>query len=101
MIGMNSKMMCQYIEFVAEPFAGSLGYPKLIIPQNIWLYELIPSRKNRIFFEESEWNKKQGVWTVEGKNVFTMDEDFWRKYIVWSIKYKEVSIGINEIYVRW
>ncbi len=78
LIGMNSKMMCQYIEFVADRLLGSLGYPKHYNSANPFDFmELISLQGKTNFFEKrvSEY-KKQGVGQSKEENVFKMDEDF-------------------------
>jgi len=78
LIGMNSKMMCQYIEFVADRLLGSLGYPKHYNSANPFDFmEMISLQGKTNFFEKrvSEY-KKQGVGQSKEENVFKMDEDF-------------------------
>ena len=52
MIGMNSTMMCQYIEFVANRLLLQLGYDKLWNAENPFDFmELISLRPKTNFFE--------------------------------------------------
>ena len=44
MIGMNCKLMCQYIEFVADRLLGELGCPKV----NVILFQTF---KHLIFYK--------------------------------------------------
>jgi len=78
LIGMNSKMMCQYIEFVADRLLVALGYPKHYNSANPFDFmEMISLQGKTNFFEKrvSEY-KKQGVGQSKEENVFKMDEDF-------------------------
>ncbi len=52
LIGMNSKLMCQYIEYVADRLVFMLGYPKIYDAQNPfdWM-ELISLEGKTNFFE--------------------------------------------------
>ena len=78
LIGMNSKMMCQYIEFVADRLLEALGYPKLYNSTNPFDFmEMISLQGKTNFFEKrvSEY-KKASVGQQQADNVFKMDEDF-------------------------
>ncbi len=78
LIGMNSKLMCQYIEFVADRLLLALGYPKHYNSTNPFDFmEMISLQGKTNFFEKrvSEY-KKQGVGQSSAENVFKMDEDF-------------------------
>src|SRR6185436_8208566 len=63
LIGMNAKLMCQYIEFVADRLLMSLGYPKIYNSPNPFDFmEMISLQGKTNFFEKrvSEY-KKSGV----------------------------------------
>jgi len=78
LIGMNSDMMCQYIEFVADRLLGSLGCPKIYNAENPfpWM-ELISLQGKTNFFEKRVGDyQKSGVMADRDKQVFTLDEDF-------------------------
>lgn len=78
LIGMNAKMMCQYIEFVADRLLEALGYPKLYNSTNPFDFmEMISLQGKTNFFEKrvSEY-KKASVGQQQTDNVFKMDEDF-------------------------
>src|SRR4029078_5878718 len=78
LIGMNSKMMCQYIEFVADRLLVALGYPKHYNSTHPFYFMIMISLQGKTnFFEKrvSEY-KKQGVGQTKEENVFKMDEDF-------------------------
>src|SRR6187551_928139 len=78
LIGMNAKLMCQYIEFCADRLLVSLGCPRHYNSENPFDFmEMISLQGKTNFFEKrvSEY-KKQGVGQAQGDNVFKMDEDF-------------------------
>jgi len=78
LIGMNSDMMCQYIEFVADRLLASLGCPKIYNAENPfpWM-ELISLQGKTNFFEKRVGDyQKSGVMADRDKQVFTLDEDF-------------------------
>ncbi len=78
LIGMNAKLMCQYIEFVADRLLVALGYPKVYNAANPFDFmEMISLEGKTNFFEKrvSEY-KKAGVNTSKEMQQFTMDEDF-------------------------
>ena len=53
LIGMNSKLMCQYIEFVADRLVFMLGYPKMYNASNPfeWM-DMISLQGKTNFFEK-------------------------------------------------
>jgi ribonucleotide reductase beta subunit family protein with ferritin-like domain len=76
MIGMNSTMMCQYIEFIANRLLLQLGYDKLWNAENPFDFmELISLRPKTNFFElrVGEYTKS----TInENSNNFDFSNDF-------------------------
>jgi ribonucleoside-diphosphate reductase beta chain len=75
---MNAKLMCQYIEFVADRLLVALGYPKIYNAANPFDFmEMISLEGKTNFFEKrvSEY-KKAGVNTTKEMQQFSMDEDF-------------------------
>ncbi|MBK8845788.1 MAG: ribonucleotide-diphosphate reductase subunit beta [Bacteroidetes bacterium] len=53
LIGMNSKLMCQYIEFVADHLLVSLGYPKIYNVENPFDFmDMIALQGKTNFFEK-------------------------------------------------
>ena len=75
LIGMNSKMMSQYIEFVADRLAVQLGIPKLFKAQNPFDFmEMISLEGKTNFFEKkvSEYSRVRDI--VD--NIRLDDEDF-------------------------
>ena len=78
LIGMNADLMCQYIEFVADRLLQSLNCPKVYNVTNPFDFmELISLQGKTNFFEKrvSEY-QKSGVMGGQGKNVFSLEEDF-------------------------
>jgi ribonucleoside-diphosphate reductase beta chain len=84
LIGMNSKMMAQYIEFVADRLLVALGAPKLYNQTNPfdWM-ELISLQGKTNFFEKrvGEYQKAGVMSSLDNKenpqmNDFALDADF-------------------------
>jgi len=78
LIGMNSKMMCQYIEFVADRLLVALGYPKIYNATNPFDFmETISLQGKTNFFEKrvAEY-QKAGVMNTKEQQEFKLDEDF-------------------------
>merc|ERR1712194_244461 len=86
LIGMNSTMMCQYIEFVADRLIFTLGYPKLYNATNPfdWMDMISIQGKTDFFAKRVGEYQKAGVMSKpEGAQKkgddefnFDMDEDF-------------------------
>ena len=78
LIGMNAKMMCQYIEFVADRLLVALGHPKLYRAANPFDFmELISLQGKTNFFEKrvAEY-QKAGVMSGKEDYNFNLDADF-------------------------
>lgn len=78
LIGMNSELMCQYIEFVADRLLVSLGYPKMFGTKNPfdWM-ELISLQGKTNFFEKRVGEyQKAGVMNNKNDQVFTLEAEF-------------------------
>ncbi len=79
LIGMNSKLMSQYIEFVADRWLGELGYDKVYNATNPFDFmEMISLQGKTNFFEKRVGDyQKSGVLnaTTDTKS-FSLDEDF-------------------------
>lgn len=78
LIGMNSALMCQYIEFVADRLLAALGVPKIYHVSNPFDFMdliSIPGKTN--FFERrvAEY-QKAGVMASKEEATFTLTEDF-------------------------
>ena len=79
LIGMNAKLMGQYIEFVADRWLSELGYDKLFGATNPFDFmEMISLQGKTNFFEKRVGDyQKSGVLSVnENTQAFSLDEDF-------------------------
>lgn len=78
LIGMNSRLMSQYIEFVADRLLYALGYPKYYNTQNPfeWM-EMISLQGKTNFFEKRVGDyQRAGVMSSAEDKVFRLDADF-------------------------
>jgi ribonucleoside-diphosphate reductase beta chain len=79
LIGMNAKLMQQYIEFVADRWLQELGYPKMFNAVNPFDFmEMISLEGKTNFFEKRMGDyQKAGVMagTRESQS-FSLEEDF-------------------------
>ncbi len=78
LIGMNSDMMCQYIEFVADRLLTSLGVTKVYNAENPFQWmELISITGKTNFFEKRVGDyQKAGVMGNRDDQVFSINEEF-------------------------
>lgn len=80
LIGMNSALMSQYIEFVADRWLSELGYAKVYNTANPFDFmEMISLQGKTNFFEKRVGDyQKSGVMSQAGKEnqSFSLDEDF-------------------------
>ena len=78
LIGMNAKLMSQYIEFVADRLLGELGCKKVYNSTNPFDFmEMISLQGKTNFFEKRVGEyQKAGVGGDKDKKVFSLDEDF-------------------------
>jgi ribonucleoside-diphosphate reductase beta chain len=78
LIGMNAKLMSQYIEFVADRLVVALGYSKIFQAKNPfdWM-ELISLQGKTNFFEKRVGEyQKAGVMNSRTEQVFALDAEF-------------------------
>ncbi len=76
MIGMNSKLMCQYIEFIGDRLCLQLGYNKLYNSQNPFDFmELISVESKVNFFERTNSEYALANKTVDD-TIFEFNADF-------------------------
>lgn len=78
LIGMNAKMMAQYIEFVADRLLKALGYSAVYNASNPfdWM-ELISLEGKTNFFEKRVGDyQKSGVMADRSQQVFSLDAEF-------------------------
>jgi ribonucleoside-diphosphate reductase beta chain len=79
LIGMNAKLMQQYIEFVADRWLSELGYSKIYNATNPFDFmELISLQGKTNFFEKrvGEYQKSGVMNDPAASKAFSMDEDF-------------------------
>ena len=79
LIGMNSDLMCLYIEFCADRLLQSLGCDKFYNATNPFDFmEMISLQGKTNFFEKrvAEYQKAGVMNNKEENNVFNLDEDF-------------------------
>jgi ribonucleoside-diphosphate reductase subunit M2 len=77
LIGMNSSMMSEYIEFVADHLLVSLGVPKHYNAKNPfdWM-EMISLQGKTNFFEKRVGEYQKAGVTTNNSHTFSVDEDF-------------------------
>lgn len=78
LIGMNSKLMAEYIEFVADRWLSELGYTKIYNTANPFDFmEMISLQGKTNFFEKRVGDyQKAGVMSGKDTQSFSLDEDF-------------------------
>ncbi|MRG47035.1 ribonucleoside-diphosphate reductase [Chitinophaga sp. SYP-B3965] len=78
LIGMNSELMKQYIEFVADRWISELGCKKIYNTANPFDFmEMISLQGKTNFFEKRVGDyQKSGVIGGKESNTFSLDEDF-------------------------
>ncbi len=78
LIGMNSRLMQQYIEFVADRWLSELGYQRIYNATNPFDFmELISLQGKTNFFEKRVGDyQKSGVLADSESQAFSLDEDF-------------------------
>jgi ribonucleoside-diphosphate reductase beta chain len=78
LIGMNSKLMAEYIEFVADRWLSELGYTKIYNTANPFDFmEMISLQGKTNFFEKRVGDyQKSGVMSGKDTQTFSLDEDF-------------------------
>jgi ribonucleoside-diphosphate reductase beta chain len=78
LIGMNARLMQQYIEFVADRWLDELGCPKLFNVINPFDFmEMISLQGKTNFFEKRVGDyQKSGVMSGKETQTFSLEEDF-------------------------
>ncbi|MDB5024751.1 MAG: ribonucleoside-diphosphate reductase [Mucilaginibacter sp.] len=78
LIGMNAKLMSQYIEFVADRWLVELGYDRVYNATNPFDFmEMISLQGKTNFFEKRVGDyQKSGVLNTTETKTFTLNEDF-------------------------
>jgi ribonucleoside-diphosphate reductase beta chain len=79
LIGMNAKLMSQYIEFVADRWLTELGYDKVYNTANPFDFmEMISLQGKTNFFEKrvGDYQKSGVLGNTQESKSFSLDEDF-------------------------
>lgn len=76
LIGMNSKLMSQYIEFVADHWLGEVGCKKIYNVKNPFDFMEMISLQGKTNFFEKRVGEYQKAAVFGGDTEFTMDVDF-------------------------
>lgn len=79
LLGMNDKLMAQYIEFVSDRLLVALGFQKVYLVENPFQFmENISMEGKTNFFERrvGEYQKAGVMDNKKDSHVFTMDADF-------------------------
>ena len=79
LIGMNSKLMSQYIEFVADRLLVALGYPKLYRATNPFDFMELISLQGKTNFFEKRVGEYQKAGVMNGHKeayTFNLESDF-------------------------
>jgi ribonucleotide reductase beta subunit family protein with ferritin-like domain len=78
LIGMNSKLMCEYIEFVADRLLVALGYTRLFHTANPfdWMEMISMQGKTNMFEKRIGEYQKARVMSKKEENIFGLDFPF-------------------------
>jgi len=78
LIGMNSKLMSQYIEFVADRLSSQLGYGKIWSTANPFdfMERISMEGKDNFFEKRVSTYAKAGVGKTVAEQTFSLDTDF-------------------------
>jgi len=77
LLGMNSDLMCQYIEFVADRLLSSLGYNKIYNVSNPFPFmERISAEGKTNFFEKRVSQYQKASSTKDKEEGLTLTDDF-------------------------
>ncbi len=78
MIGMNARLMSQYIEFVADRLCSQLGYGKIYSTSNPFdfMERIALEGKDNFFEKRVSSYAKAGVGKTQAEMSFSMDADF-------------------------
>ena len=76
LIGMNNKLMTQYIEFVADRLLQSLGYRKLFESTNPFDWMELISMQGKTNFFEKRVGEYQKANIMQNESGFALDIDF-------------------------
>lgn len=78
LIGMNSEMMNQYIQFVADRLCYTLGHTKIYNTKNpfTWIEALSLEGKNNFFEGRTSQYQNANIMNSSSKGAFMISEDF-------------------------
>jgi ribonucleotide reductase beta subunit family protein with ferritin-like domain len=76
LIGMNSSLMSQYIEFIADRLSVQLGYDKIYDTSNPFEFMELISVESKTNFFEKRVSEYALADKTKDKNVFDLNEDF-------------------------
>lgn len=76
MIGMNTELMCQYIEYVADRLLGKLKLPPIYNSENPFGFMVYISLQGKSNFFESRPTEYQNAHVLNQNKEFTLEEDF-------------------------
>ena len=78
LVGMNSVLMCQYIEFCANRLLLCLGCQKIYNAENPfdWMINISLSGKTNFFEKRVGEYSKSGIGVDQEKQIFSLEEDF-------------------------
>jgi ribonucleotide reductase beta subunit family protein with ferritin-like domain len=77
LLGMNSDLMCQYIEFVADRLLSTLGYGKIYNVSNPFMFmERISAEGKTNFFEKRVSQYQKASSTKKDDSGLTITDDF-------------------------
>jgi len=78
LIGMNSRLMGQYIKFVADRLVFALGVPKIYNVENPfeWMDMISLTGKTNFFEKRVGEYQKANVKQTKEDRIFTLDADF-------------------------
>ena len=76
LIGMNSDLMCEYIEFVADHLVVQLGYRKIYNKKNPFAFMETISLQNKGNFFENRLSEYQNPHVLAEDKGFDLDDEF-------------------------
>ena len=98
LIGMNSRLMAQYIEYVADRLLVELQCEKLYNSENPFdfMENISLSGKTNFFEKKVGEYQKAGIKSVSGnqESLFTLDAEFWARELY--IKIEKLLLAFKE-----
>ena len=81
LIGMNSDMMIQYIQFVADRLSVQLGYEKIYNTPNPFTFMEMISLQSKTNFFEKRVSDYALATKVKDNDIFVLSDDFWLYFL--------------------